>query len=109
MQLVPFLTKETKMFDLVFLSVVERRVSTWKRAVFWLVASYNLVHRHFKDAGGLHHQDSGRSSKHLANVGKLIPVHTALQPRRQPSSCSPPREPQISLVGVLFFRAVTTF
>jgi hypothetical protein len=28
-------------------------------------------------------------SKHLWNVGKLLPDYTALQPRRQPSSYSP--------------------
>jgi hypothetical protein len=35
-----------------------------------------------------HRPDDG-SSKHLLNVGKL-PDYTALQPRRQPSSYSPP-------------------
>jgi hypothetical protein len=39
--------------------------------------------------------DGGR--KHLWNVGKLLPDCTALQPRRQPSSYSPPWEPQIQL------------
>jgi hypothetical protein len=34
-------------------------------------------------------------SKDLWNVGKLLPDYTALQPRRQPSSYSPPWEPQI--------------
>jgi hypothetical protein len=34
-------------------------------------------------------------SKDLWNVGKLLPEYTVLQPRRQPSSCSPPWEPQI--------------
>jgi hypothetical protein len=35
------------------------------------------------------------SSKYLWNVGKLLPAYAALQPRRQPSSSSPPWEPQI--------------
>jgi hypothetical protein len=41
-----------------------------------------------------HHADDG-GSKDLWNVGKLLPDYTALQPRRQPSSYSPPWEPQI--------------
>jgi hypothetical protein len=36
-------------------------------------------------------------SKDLWNFGKLLPDYTALQPRRQPSSYSPPWEPQILL------------
>jgi hypothetical protein len=40
--------------------------------------------------------------RYLWNVGKLIPVYRALQPRRQPSSYSPPWEPQI----VVFKEAV---
>jgi hypothetical protein len=36
-------------------------------------------------------------SKDLWNVGKLLPDYTALQPRRQQSSYSPPWEPQILL------------
>jgi hypothetical protein len=39
------------------------------------------------------HDDRG--SKDLWNVGKLLPDYTALQPGRQPSSYSPPWEPQI--------------
>jgi hypothetical protein len=50
-----------------------------KMAVFW-------VHR--PDDGG---------SKDLWNAGILLPDYTALQPRRQTSSYSPPREPQILL------------
>jgi hypothetical protein len=37
----------------------------------------------------------GGGSKYLWNFGKLTPVYMALQPRRQPSAYSPPREPQI--------------
>jgi hypothetical protein len=43
-----------------------------------------------------HRPDDG-GSKVLWNVGKLLPDYTALQPRRQPSSYSPPSEPQILL------------
>jgi hypothetical protein len=46
-----------------------------KMAVFWVVAPDR------PDDGG---------SKDLSNVGKLLPDYTALQPRRQPSSYSPP-------------------
>jgi hypothetical protein len=42
----------------------------------------------------LQRPDDG-GSKDLRNVGKLLPDYTALQPRRQPSSYSPPWEPQI--------------
>jgi hypothetical protein len=45
---------------------------------------------------GDHRPDNG-GSKHLWNVGKLLPDYTAQQTRRQPSSYSPPWEPQISL------------
>jgi hypothetical protein len=43
-----------------------------------------------------HRPDDGRS-KDLWNVGKLLPDYTALQPRRQPSSNSPPWELHILL------------
>jgi hypothetical protein len=55
-----------------------------KMAVFWVVALMNDR----PDNGG---------SKDLWNVGKLLPDYTALQPRRQQSSYSPPWEPQILL------------
>jgi hypothetical protein len=45
------------------------------------------------DAGG---------SKDLWNVGKLLPDYMELQPRRQPSSYSPPWEPQILLNQKIF-------
>jgi hypothetical protein len=44
---------------------------------------------HLPDDGG---------SKDLWNAGKLLPHYTALQPRRQPYSYSPPWEPQILLL-----------
>jgi hypothetical protein len=36
------------------------------------------------------------SSKHLLNVGKLLPDYTEQHPKRQSSSYSPPWEPEIS-------------
>jgi hypothetical protein len=44
-----------------------------------------------------HRPDDG-GSKNIWNVGKLLPDYTALQPRRQPSSYSPPWESQIPLL-----------
>jgi hypothetical protein len=52
-----------------------------KMAVFWAIT-------HRPDDGG---------SKDLWNDGRLLPDCTALQHRRQPSSYSPPWEPQIVL------------
>jgi hypothetical protein len=67
-------------------------------AVFWVVAPYSLVeiYRRFKGTCCLHHHrpDDG-GSKDLWNVDKFLPDYTALQPRRQPSSDSPPWKPQI--------------
>jgi hypothetical protein len=45
----------------------------------------------------------GTISKYLWNVGKLLPEYTALQPRRQPSSYSPPWEPETLLRFVITF------
>jgi hypothetical protein len=58
-----------------------------KMAVFWVVAPCSL------HQGDDRPDDGG--SKDLWNFGKLLPDYTALQPRRQPSSYSPPSEPQI--------------
>jgi hypothetical protein len=60
-------------------------------AVFWAVAPCSLVDRT---------DDGGR--KHLWNVGKLLQDYTAQQPKRQSSSHSPPREPEISPCCVFF-------
>jgi hypothetical protein len=46
-----------------------------KMAVFWIVAPCSLVDDRPDDVG----------SKHLWNVGKLLPDYTEQQPRRQPS------------------------
>jgi hypothetical protein len=70
--------------------------STKKMAVFWVVALCSLVevYRHFRGICCLHHQ--GDSSPWWPwNIGKLLPDYTVLLPRRQPSSYSPPWEPQI--------------
>jgi hypothetical protein len=71
-----------------------------KMAVFWVAAPCSLVevYQRFKGACCLHHHrpDDG-GSKDLWNVSKLLPDYTALQPKRQPSSYSPPWEPLILL------------
>jgi hypothetical protein len=80
--------------------------SKLKVAVLWVVAPGSLVefYRLFRGAYCLHRQgnDHGDTlrpndggSMYLRNVCKLVPDYTALQPRRQPSSHSLPREPQI--------------
>jgi hypothetical protein len=53
-------------------------------AVFWVVAPCSLVevYQRFRGPCCLHHQE-------------ILPDYTALQPRGQPSSYSPPWEPQI--------------
>jgi hypothetical protein len=68
-----------------------------KMAVFWVVAPCSLVevHQRFRSLRCLHHQGDDGGSKDLWNVGKLLPDYMALQHRRQPSSYSPPWEPQI--------------
>jgi hypothetical protein len=45
--------------------------------------------------------DDDGGSKDLWNVGKLLPDYTKQQPRRQPSSYSPPWEPQFKNVKCL--------
>jgi hypothetical protein len=45
----------------------------------------------------LNPDDGGR--KYLRNVGKLLSDYTTQQPRRQPSSYSPPWEPEISQIN----------
>jgi hypothetical protein len=65
-------------------------------AVFWVVAPCSLVeiNQRFRGPCCLVRPDDG-DSKDLWNVGKFLPDYTVLQPRRQPSSYSPPWEPQI--------------
>jgi hypothetical protein len=55
-----------------------------------------------------HRHDEG-GSKYLWNVGELLPDYTAQQPRRQPSSYSPPWELQISLSFIMFTTRQTVF
>jgi hypothetical protein len=98
----------------------------WRWPVFWDVAPCSLVEPTFQrcllpPSSGrwvnctrgtglryrnrldkvLPHRTDDESSKNLSNVGKLLPDYTALQPRRQPSSYSPPWEPQILLRSLL--------
>jgi hypothetical protein len=57
---------------------------------FWIVAPCCLVevYRRFRGACCLRHLGDDRpASKHLWNVGKILPEYTAQQPRSQPSSC----------------------
>jgi hypothetical protein len=85
-----------------------RRAIKLRVTVVWVVASCSLVdgYRRFRGSRCFHHQDDENirsspddgGSKHLWNVGKLLPDHTAHYPRRQPSSYSPQWEPQISPV-----------
>jgi hypothetical protein len=59
-----------------------------KIAVFWVVAPCSLVevYQRFRGPCCFHHQGN-------------LPDYMALQPRRQPSSYSPPWEPQIPLIN----------
>jgi hypothetical protein len=59
-----------------------------KMAVFWVVAPCS-------------HQGDDGGSKDIWNAGKFLPDYTTLQPRTQPSSYSPPWEPQILLSNPL--------
>jgi hypothetical protein len=56
-----------------------------KMAAFWVVAPCRLVWVYRLDLPPIHGSDD-RSSTDLRNVRKLIPVYTALQPRRRSSS-----------------------
>jgi hypothetical protein len=62
-----------------------------KMAVFWVLVLYRLVfvYQHFRGLWCLHRHGSEWFSTDFWNVGKLIPVNMALQPRRRPSSSSP--------------------
>jgi hypothetical protein len=80
-------------------------VSCLKIAVFWVDAPCSLVEVYLLFWGNCcsiirtmsHRLDDG--GKHLWNVGELLPDYTAQQPRREPSSHSPPWKPEISLVS----------
>jgi hypothetical protein len=79
--------------------------ASMKMAVFWVVAPRRLVevYRRFRGACCLHHQggtyrpDNGGTSSTSKTSVNFQPDYTALQPRRQPSSYSPPWEPEILL------------
>jgi hypothetical protein len=59
-----------------------------KMDVFWVVLPYSLadVYRRFRVPGCLHHQRNAGRSNVLWKAGKLLPVFTVLQSRRQPPS-----------------------
>jgi hypothetical protein len=84
--------------DFLFTSLFLQALARTFELRFWVVAPCSLIelYRRFRgpDDGG---------SKDLWNVGKLLPDYRALQPRRQPSSYSPPWEPQILLIVMLLF------
>jgi hypothetical protein len=69
-------------------------------AVFLVVTPYRLVevYRRFRRTCCLNHQGDDVDSKHLWNVGKLLPDFMAQESRRQPSSYTPPWEPESSRV-----------
>jgi hypothetical protein len=73
-------------------------------AVFWVVAPCSLVevYRRFRlfAASIIRAIALDGGSKHIWNVGKLLPDYTEQQPRRQPSSYSPPWEPEISHINI---------
>jgi hypothetical protein len=79
------------------------RCTPWPAGPLWMVPCvttlilWNLID--LSDDGG---------SMDLWNAGKLTAVYTALQPRRQPSSYSPPWEPQVILeqIPVTVFKKV---
>jgi hypothetical protein len=76
--------------------------TTNKMAVFSVVVPCSVVevYQRFRGPCCLHQQgDNDGGSKDLWNVGKLLRDYTALQPRRQQSSYSPPWEPQILLIN----------
>jgi hypothetical protein len=60
-------------------------------AVLWVVAPCILVEVYRRSRGACCPYDG---SKHFWNVNELLPVHTAQQPRRRPSSYSPPWQTQ---------------
>jgi hypothetical protein len=74
--------KQTIMLDSGKLHQTLQLIRDMMMAVFWVVALCSLVeiYQRFRGPCFLHHQDD---------------EYTALQPRRQPSSYSPPSEPKI--------------
>jgi hypothetical protein len=56
-----------------------------------------VIDRRFRGVYCLYHQDpDGGRIKYFWNVGKVQPDYMAQHPRKQSSSYSPPREPEIS-------------
>jgi hypothetical protein len=54
------------------------------------------------------HRPNDGGSKHLWNIGKLLPDYMVLQPRRQPSSYLPHWEPEILLPQMLEIQPIST-
>jgi hypothetical protein len=72
-----------------------------RMTVFWRVAPYSLtdIYQNLKGACCLHHRGYHMdmvAACSFATWAVYLPVHTALQPTRQPSSYSPLWVPQIS-------------
>jgi hypothetical protein len=78
--------------------------SLYEAAAFWAIVPCSLVEVYlcFIGACCLHHQGDEWGSKHLWNIGKLLPDYTAQQPRRYWSWYSLPWEPEISHVLIMF-------
>jgi hypothetical protein len=77
-------------------------ISFVKMAVFWVAAPRSLVevYQRFRGTYCFRREGDGDGdSKDLWNVGKRLPDYTPLQPKRQPSSYSPPWAPQILLIS----------
>jgi hypothetical protein len=64
------------------------KAASMKMTVFWVVAPCSLVHvyRCFRGVCCLHHPHGDGGSKHLWNVGKILPDYMAQHPRRRSSS-----------------------
>jgi hypothetical protein len=74
-----------------------RTGSCMKMAVFWVVASSSLAEVYWRVRSSCClHQGVDGGSNNFWNVGKLLPDYISQHPRRQPSSYSPPWEPEIS-------------
>jgi hypothetical protein len=71
---------------------VQRKIPCLKKLQLW-----KWLSSHRPDDGG---------SKHLWNIGKLLPDYTAQQPTKRPSSYSPPWESQISRTLTLFLEFI---
>jgi hypothetical protein len=83
--------------------IQRQSMNSLKMAVFQVVAPCSLVEVYASIIRAMSHRPDDGGGKDLWNVGKLLPDYTALQPRRQQSSYSPPWEPQILLNEQLIY------